>query len=97
MLRDGYAKKIEQFVADGGTFVATFLSGIVDERDLVTLGGYPGELRKLLGIWSEEIDALAPEHYNRIVMTKPFGQLQGEYKCNLLIRPDSLRRSRVCS
>lgn len=84
MLRDGYAKKIEQFVADGGTFVATFLSGIVDERDLVTLGGYPGELRKLLGIWSEEIDALAPEHYNRIVMTKPFGQLQGEYKCNLL-------------
>ena len=43
-----------------GTFLTTFFSGIVNETDLVTLGGYPGELRRLLGIWVEEIDALLP-------------------------------------
>ena len=26
----------------------------------MTTGGYPGKLRKLLGIWAEEIDALLP-------------------------------------
>jgi beta-galactosidase len=84
MLRAGYAKKVEAFVAGGGTFVTTFLSGIVDERDIVTLGGYPGELRKVLGVWAEEIDALPPERKNRIVMRQPLGELAGEYTCNLL-------------
>lgn len=84
MVKPGYAKKIEHFVEKGGTFLTTFLSGIVDENDLVTLGGYPGELRKVLGIWSEEIDALAPEHTNKILMEKEYGTLEGEYSCNLL-------------
>jgi len=30
----------------------------VQENDLVTLGGYPGKLRDIMGIWVEEIDAL---------------------------------------
>lgn len=84
MVKEGYAKKIEEFVAGGGTFLTTFLSGIVNENDLVTLGGYPGELRHVLGIWAEEIDSLAPKHMNQIVLKTPFGQLTGEYNCNLL-------------
>jgi len=84
MVKPGYAKKLEHFVERGGTFLTTFLSGIVDENDLVTLGGYPGELRQLLGIWSEEIDALAPEHTNKLIMEKEYGLLKGEYSCNLL-------------
>jgi beta-galactosidase len=84
MVKPGYAKKIEKFVENGGTFLTTFLSGIVDESDLVTLGGYPGELRNVLGIWSEEIDALPLEHSNKIVMEKDYGHLQGTYTCNLL-------------
>ena len=43
----------------GGTFLTTFFSGMVQENDLVTLGGYPGKLRDILGIWVEEEDALA--------------------------------------
>nr|AIA90722.1 CAZy families GH42 protein [uncultured Cronobacter sp.] len=29
---------------------------MVNESDLCHLGGFPGPLRKLLGIWAEEID-----------------------------------------
>jgi beta-galactosidase len=84
MVKPGYAAKLEAFVERGGTFVTTFFSGIVDERDIVRTGGYPGELRRMLGIWAEEIDALFPDQRNRIVMTKPYGALEGEYECGLL-------------
>ncbi|WP_186578217.1 beta-galactosidase [Aquibacillus kalidii] len=84
MVKSGHAKKLEAFVAAGGTLVTTFFSGIVNENDLVTTGGYPGELRKLLGIWAEEIDALDPKVTNQIVMKETLGDLQGEYECNLL-------------
>lgn len=84
MVKPGFAQKVEQFVANGGTFITTFFSGIVNENDLVTIGGYPGELRKVLGIWAEEIDALLPSQSNQIVMKDAYGALQGEYSCNIL-------------
>jgi len=84
MVKPGCAAKLEAFVERGGTFVTTFFSGIVDERDIVRIGGYPGELRRMLGIWAEEIDALFPDQKNRIVMTKAHGSLEGEYECGLL-------------
>ncbi|MFA9456228.1 beta-galactosidase [Halalkalibacter sp. AB-rgal2] len=84
MVKEGYVKRLERFVEAGGCFVTTFFSGIVDENDLVTLGGYPGELRSLLGIWSEEIDSLPLEHKNKMVLKSNRGQLQGEYDCNML-------------
>ena len=84
MVKPGYAQRLEEFVKNGGTFLTTFFSGIVNETDLVTVGGYPGELRALLGIWVEEIDALFPDQKNRIIMKQALGTLQGEYSCNLL-------------
>lgn len=84
MVKPGFAKKVERFVAAGGTFVTTFFSGIVNENDLVTTGGYPGELRSVLGIWAEEIDALFPDQKNQIVMKRSWGSLEGQYECNLL-------------
>lgn len=84
MVKTGFAQKVEEFTAAGGTFVTTFFSGIVNENDLVTLGGYPGELRNLLGIWAEEIDALPAGQFNQIVMKKPVGSLEGAYNCELL-------------
>lgn len=42
------------------------MSGIVGQSDNVHLGGYPGPLRKMAGVWVEEIDALAPEQRNKI-------------------------------
>ncbi|QDP41924.1 beta-galactosidase [Radiobacillus deserti] len=66
MVRPGVAERIEQFVEDGGTFVATYWSGIVDENDLCFLGGFPGPLRNVLGIWVEEIDSLYETQFNEV-------------------------------
>jgi beta-galactosidase len=62
------AARIERFVRGGGVFVTTYFTGWVDERDLCHLGGFPGPLRGLLGIWAEEIDALYPGQTNRLSM-----------------------------
>ncbi len=51
-------EKMRTFVKNGGTWIATFFSGYVQENDLVVTGGYPGKLRDILGIWVEEEDAL---------------------------------------
>lgn len=58
MTKPGVDERIRAFVRAGGTFVTTFFSGYVDENDLVVIGGYPGRLRDILGIWVEETDAL---------------------------------------
>nr|ACT64162.1 beta-galactosidase [uncultured bacterium] len=84
MVKSGYADPCDEFVQNGGTFFTTFFSGIVNEHDLVTLGGYPGETEDLLGIWVEEIDALPPEEKNQIVITNDTGSLTGPLECELL-------------
>lgn len=61
MVTEEQVRKIEDFVMDGGQFLTTMMSGIVDESDNVHLGGYPGPLKDLLGIWVEEFDALPPQ------------------------------------
>lgn len=66
MVKPGVAEALERFVAGGGTLVTGFMSGLTDETDNVHLGGYPGPLRKLAGIWAEEIDALAPGQQNSL-------------------------------
>jgi beta-galactosidase len=66
LLRQGFAEAVDAFVKNGGTFVATYVTGYSNESDLVFRGGFPGPLRKVLGIWCEEIDALYPEDRNSI-------------------------------
>ena len=66
MTKTGYDEKIRSFVENGGTFITSFFSGIVDEHDLVITGGYPGRLRDILGIWVEESDALPRGTENQI-------------------------------
>lgn len=65
LLRPGFAGRVEQFVAAGGVFITTYWSGIVDESDLCFPGGFPGPLSSVLGIRSEEIDALPPGESRR--------------------------------
>lgn len=81
MLRPGVASNLEQFVNRGGTLLTTFYSGIVDQDDHAGLGGYPAELRKLLGIHVEEFDPLTHAMTNAIVVRE--GPLQGNYPCTL--------------
>lgn len=58
MIRGDFAHKINDFVSNGGCYISTFWSGIVNETDLCFLGGFPGPLKEVLGIWEEEIDSL---------------------------------------
>lgn len=67
MVKQDYDEKIRSYVKEGGRFITTFFSGYVDEHDLVTVGGYPGKLRDILGIWVEEEDALPEETANSFV------------------------------
>lgn len=68
MLKPGVAERLDAFVRGGGTLVLTYLSGIVNETELVLRGGWPGGgLRRLAGIWSEEIDSLYPEAKQGVV------------------------------
>ena len=66
MVRDGFAARAEAFVASGGHLVTTYWTGIVNESDLCYLGGFPGPLRNLLGIWAEEIDCLNDGEFNLV-------------------------------
>lgn len=89
MVRGNAGKRIEEFVKNGGNFVATYWSGIVDENDLCFLGGFPGPLRKVLGIWSEEIDALYDGQTNSIKLLdnnslKITGKYEASELCDLI-------------
>lgn len=89
MIRPNVAKRLESFVKNGGTLVATYWSGIVDENDLCFLGGFPGPLRKILGIWSEEIDALTDDQHNSIIFNSSnelniHGQFTSIELCDLI-------------
>ncbi|MDI1319449.1 MAG: beta-galactosidase trimerization domain-containing protein, partial [bacterium] len=48
------AANLTAFTARGGTLLATYFSGIVDEHEHIVLGGYPALLRQALGLWVEE-------------------------------------------
>ena len=79
MVKEGMKEALTEFVRNSGILITTFMSGLVDESDNVHLGGYPGPLRELAGVWVEEIDALAPEQTNTLVFNDGT-----KISCNLL-------------
>lgn len=82
MIKSGLAEKIDQYVKRGGNFVASYLSGIVNENDSVYLGGYPGPLKDVLGIWVEESDAVIPGQ--KITVSLDSNNYQANLICDLL-------------
>jgi len=86
MLRAGFEQKLRAFVEQGGTLVTTYWSGIVNENDLVFLSDAPHALTDILGIVSEEIDALFDGEVNhgRVVHSLASGKLKGNYSCSML-------------
>jgi len=81
MVREGFAERAEAFVAAGGHLVTTYWSGVVNETDLCHLGGFPGPLRKLVGIWAEEIDCLDDGERNLVQgLAGNAAGLQGPYQ-----------------
>lgn len=63
--RPATMQALQAYVAQGGTLVSSYFSGMVDEDDRVLLGGLPTPLRELFGIKRRELDTLLPgEHYH---------------------------------
>jgi beta-galactosidase len=58
---------IERYVEGGGTFLTTYFSGVIDEDGRAWLGGYPGPLRRVLGLWIEEEDPFTSDMVNAVV------------------------------
>ena len=81
MVKPGMKEALEEYVKNGGILVTTYMSGIVGESDNVYLGGYPGPLKEMAGVWVEEIDALAPEQHNIVcdLMHLEGAESLGEY------------------
>ncbi|QHC59718.1 beta-galactosidase [Rathayibacter sp. VKM Ac-2760] len=50
LVDDESQANIEGYVRAGGTFVASYFSGVVDENDAVRPGGAPGAFREVLGV-----------------------------------------------
>jgi beta-galactosidase len=55
---DAAAANIASAAREGATVLVSYFSGIVDERDHIRLGGYPGAFRDLLGVRVEEFHPL---------------------------------------
>ncbi|EEU30299.1 putative beta-galactosidase GanA [Limosilactobacillus coleohominis 101-4-CHN] len=84
MVKQGLAEKINDYVAAGGHFLTTYMSGMVNESDNVYTGGYPGPLSKVLGIWVEETDAMTPGKTTQVVYEKDGLATDGHYLCDLI-------------
>lgn len=83
MMKEGVAERLEKFVKCGGTLITTYMSGLADENDRCIFGAYPGKLRKMLGIWVEETDAMYPDETNQMVIREWKG-VNGTYVCGFL-------------
>ena len=60
---------IKLFVRNGGTVVATYMTGYANETDLCYLGGFPGgALKEVFGLTSDEIDTLYENDFNTVLM-----------------------------
>ncbi|WP_337062993.1 beta-galactosidase [Kineococcus sp. G2] len=66
VVKGDLAERVERFVATGGTFLTTWLSGRVDEDDNAFLADVPGPLAGVLGLRVTETDALPAEDVNPV-------------------------------
>jgi beta-galactosidase len=58
--------RLKSFVAGGGTLVMSYISGVVDENDLVHFGGWPADLQETFGLKPVETDTLYPGDSNQV-------------------------------
>lgn len=61
------AARLSAYAESGGAWVATYLTGYVDENNRCWRGGFPGSgLREVFGLWNEETDYLHDDERVRL-------------------------------
>ncbi|MEG2087056.1 MAG: beta-galactosidase [Angelakisella sp.] len=83
LMRPGVGERLTEFVQNGGTLVTTYWSGIVNESDLCFTTGRPGPLRKVMGIWSEELDALYDQDKNSVCTNGSLPDMKKSYTAQI--------------
>ena len=75
---------LKEYVKNGGTVVATYLTAYVNENTLAYLGGFPGAgLGEVFGLYAEELDTLYPTDSNSVLMKDGHKALVQDY-CELI-------------
>lgn len=64
MISNETISKLENYVANGGTLVSSYISGLVNETDLAHLSGWPVPLKRVFGMGVKETDTLYPKDRN---------------------------------
>lgn len=72
LLSGGEADVLKLYVQNGGTLVATFNTGLVDEHHMAPDTGYPHDLTDLFGMEVVEFDALPPNEENHLTFKGAF-------------------------
>lgn len=54
ILSEETTRRVREYVANGGKLFVTCYTGLVDDKDHVWLGGYPGSIRDVVGVRVEE-------------------------------------------
>ncbi len=72
LLSGGEADRLKLYVQNGGTLVATFNTGLVDEHNMAPDTGYPHDLTDLFGLEVVEFDMLPPGEENHLTFKGTF-------------------------
>jgi beta-galactosidase len=72
LLSGGEADLLKLYVQNGGTLVATFNTGLVDEHNIAPVTGYPHDLTDLFGLEVLEFDPLPPGQENHLTFKGAF-------------------------
>ena len=72
LLSGGEADRLKLYVQNGGTLVATFNTGLVDEHNIAPDTGYPHDLTDLFGLEVLEFDQLPPGEENHLTFKGTF-------------------------
>jgi beta-galactosidase len=90
MLKGDLADRLEAVAARGGSVLATFLSGRVDEHANAFLMDVPGPLGPLMGVRVDEWDARGPEFVNPVRLSDGVDELDVPARLVFeIVRPES--------
>ena len=69
LVNEQAVENINRYVENGDNLVMSFFSGIVDENELIRLGGYPAPFREMLGLVVDEYAPYSETQSNTICTT----------------------------
>lgn len=66
LMKESFMEKLSTYIEAGGTVVMTYISGVVNENDLVYLGGWHEKLQSVFGLDISETDTYYPSDNNSV-------------------------------